>query len=114
MPAEYGVSFPVLKDEGNIVADRLQANRTCEALVIDAKGVLRYRGAIDDQYRIGVRKERKVAALPGRGDRQGARRSGDRDARNQRGRLPDRTCGRAPGDCRPAASRWIACGPLPT
>src|SRR5260221_9610088 len=32
-------------------------DRTTEAFVIDSKGVLRYRGAVDDQYGIGYTKE---------------------------------------------------------
>jgi hypothetical protein len=51
------VTFPVLKDLENRVADRLLAERTCEALVIDGRGRLRYRGAIDDQYGLGTRRD---------------------------------------------------------
>ncbi|QDV34344.1 redoxin domain-containing protein [Tautonia plasticadhaerens] len=54
---EFGLPFPSLRDEGNAVADRLLAERTCEALVLDAGGVLRYRGAIDDQYGLGFAKD---------------------------------------------------------
>jgi thiol-disulfide isomerase/thioredoxin len=49
--------FPFLKDPGNVVADQLLAERTCEALVIDGSGRLRYRGAIDDQYGLGSRRD---------------------------------------------------------
>jgi peroxiredoxin len=52
----YQVTFPVLKDEGNRVADRLEIERTCETLLLDGHGRLRYRGAIDDQYDQGRRK----------------------------------------------------------
>jgi len=51
------VTFPVLKDPDNRVADQLLAERTCEALVIDGRGKLRYRGAIDDQYGLGTRRD---------------------------------------------------------
>jgi peroxiredoxin len=54
----YSVDFPVLKDLENKVADALLAERTCEALVLDRRAVLRYRGAIDDQYGLGTRKDR--------------------------------------------------------
>ncbi len=47
---ESGIHFPILKDAENRVADQLLAERTCEALVLDSGGRLRYRGAIDDQY----------------------------------------------------------------
>jgi peroxiredoxin len=43
------MQMPVLKDAENHVADQMLAERTSEALVIDGRGVLRYRGAIDDQ-----------------------------------------------------------------
>lgn len=52
----YGIDFPVLKDTINLVADLTLAERTCEVLVLDGRAVLRYRGAIDDQYAIGKRK----------------------------------------------------------
>ena len=41
---EHGVDFPVLKDPGNVVADLLLAERTCEVLVLDGRPRLRYRG----------------------------------------------------------------------
>jgi polyisoprenoid-binding protein YceI/peroxiredoxin len=40
--------FPMVKDPGNVVADRFQASVTPEAFLIDGHGVLRYRGRIDD------------------------------------------------------------------
>ena len=52
--------FPILKDTDNRVADQFLAERTCEALLIDGKGRLRYRGAIDDQYGLGKRRDRPV------------------------------------------------------
>jgi peroxiredoxin len=51
------VSFPVLKDVDNRVADQLLVERTCESLLIDRRGRLRYRGAIDDQYGLGTRRD---------------------------------------------------------
>jgi peroxiredoxin len=52
----YHATFPVLKDPGNRLADRLGVERTCATLVLDRHGRLRYRGAIDDQYDRGRRK----------------------------------------------------------
>src|SRR5262249_18481688 len=49
------LTVPVLKDPENRVADKLLVERTCEAVVIDGRGRLRYRGAIDDQYGVGSR-----------------------------------------------------------
>jgi peroxiredoxin len=53
---KYEIDFPVLTDPLNRVADNLMAERTCEALVVDGRAVLRYRGAIDDQYGQGTRR----------------------------------------------------------
>ncbi len=49
----HGITFPVLKDKNNVVADLAQAERTCEVVVLDSVAVIRYRGAIDDQYSVG-------------------------------------------------------------
>lgn len=46
--AEKGLTFTILKDEGNKIADRLGATRTPEAYVIDAGGKLVYHGRIDN------------------------------------------------------------------
>ncbi|HEU5117517.1 MAG TPA: redoxin domain-containing protein, partial [Isosphaeraceae bacterium] len=57
----FSIPFRVLKDSPeSLAADQLQAERTCEALVIDADGLLRYRGAIDDQYSIRARRNQPV------------------------------------------------------
>lgn len=53
----HDIAFTVLKDPVNRVADALLAQRTCEVLVLDGRAVLRYRGAIDDQYGRGTRKD---------------------------------------------------------
>lgn len=45
---QNGFPFPVLKDEGNKIADHFNAQFTPEIFVMDAKGVLRYHGRIDD------------------------------------------------------------------
>lgn len=52
----HGISFPVLKDPDNAVADLFQAERTPEAFVLDADHRIRYRGRIDDQFGIGYQK----------------------------------------------------------
>jgi peroxiredoxin/mono/diheme cytochrome c family protein len=52
-----GVPFPVLRDERNVLADRLGAERMCEVVVLDRQRRVRYRGAIDDQYQIGARRD---------------------------------------------------------
>src|SRR5262249_12053922 len=50
----HKLPFPILKDPGNVVADRFGARRTPEAFVLDPDRVVRYRGRIDDQYPVGT------------------------------------------------------------
>lgn len=47
---DNGLPYPVTKDEGNVIADRFQAQKTPEVWVLDKRGVVRYHGAIDDHY----------------------------------------------------------------
>jgi peroxiredoxin len=47
--------FPVLMDPDGSVADRLGATHTPSIAILDATGVLRYRGAIDNNKRDGER-----------------------------------------------------------
>lgn len=54
----HGFNFPILMDPGNAVADVLLAERTCEVVVLDSHCVIRYRGAIDDQYTPTARKNK--------------------------------------------------------
>jgi peroxiredoxin len=54
---EYGIPFPVLKDEDNKVADIFDAKRTPEAFVLDAERVIRYQGRIDDQFGVGYKRK---------------------------------------------------------
>ena len=60
---EFAIPFPVLKDDGAKVADLYQAARTCEVILLDEKAVIRYRGAIDDQYGYGTRRSKAVRNL---------------------------------------------------
>lgn len=45
---EKNLNFPILKDDGNRVADRLGAGHTPEVFFLDASGRLVYHGAIDN------------------------------------------------------------------
>jgi hypothetical protein len=57
---EFGIDMPILKDETQLVAERLGVIRTAEAFLIDAKSKeLVYRGAIDD--RMTYQKEKPEA-----------------------------------------------------
>ena len=50
--AERNLTFPILKDAGNKIADRLGATRTPEAYVLDANMKLVYHGRIDNSQKI--------------------------------------------------------------
>jgi peroxiredoxin len=50
----FEVPYPVLKDNGTALADRLAVERVPTALVLDATRTVRYTGRIDDQYAPGV------------------------------------------------------------
>ncbi len=47
---KHGFAFPVLKDEGNRVADLYDAKKTPEIYVLDPMGTLLYRGRIDETH----------------------------------------------------------------
>ena len=51
---KHGLPFPILKDVGNGLADRIGAERTPEVFVLDVSRAVVYRGRIDDQYAIGI------------------------------------------------------------
>lgn len=50
---EHKLPFPLLSDKDGSVCKSLGVTRTPEALILDQNNVLRYRGRIDDQYRLG-------------------------------------------------------------
>ncbi len=50
--AEKGLTFTILKDDGNKIADRFGASHTPEAYVINASNKLLYHGRIDDQLKV--------------------------------------------------------------
>ena len=51
---KHNLPFPILKDVGNDLADRLGAERTPEVFVLDGARAVLYRGRVDDQYAIGI------------------------------------------------------------
>jgi peroxiredoxin len=55
---KHGITFPVLKDEGNVIADRFGARRTPEAFILDAERKVCYQGRIDDQFGVGFSRPR--------------------------------------------------------
>lgn len=56
--ARHKISFPMLKDVGNKVADKFAAERTPEVFLLDKDRVIQYRGRIDDQYLVGLSREK--------------------------------------------------------
>ena len=48
--AERQIEIPILHDVGNKLADAVMVERSNEAILVDLRGTMRYRGAIDDQY----------------------------------------------------------------
>lgn len=65
---EFDIPFPFVKDMDGSCVKALGVSRTPEVAVIDAQQILRYRGRIDDQYRLGgaqpnVNEESLKAAL---------------------------------------------------
>ena len=59
--ATLNFPFPMLRDEGSKVADLYGAERTPEAFVIDANGVIRYHGGVAD---LGPALAQLVAGAP--------------------------------------------------
>jgi len=49
----HGVRFPMLKDVGNVVADRMGALRTPEVFLLDEQRKVRYWGRVDNKYGVG-------------------------------------------------------------
>jgi len=49
---EKGLTFTILKDDGNKIADRFGASHTPEAYVINASNKLVYHGRIDDSLKV--------------------------------------------------------------
>lgn len=56
--ARSRISFPMIKDVGNKAADLLKAKRTPEVFVLDQQRKVRYRGRIDDQYLVGLSRDK--------------------------------------------------------
>jgi peroxiredoxin len=50
---QHKITFPLLKDPGNRVADQFKAKRTPEVFVLDRENVIRYQGRIDNQFGVG-------------------------------------------------------------
>ena len=51
---EFGISFPILKDPENKIADLFGARHMVEVFLLDESMIVRYCGRVDDQYQPGV------------------------------------------------------------
>jgi peroxiredoxin len=49
---ENGLGFTILRDEGNVIADKYGASVTPEVYVLDPQGILIYHGRIDDSMKV--------------------------------------------------------------
>ncbi|MEP3479203.1 MAG: redoxin domain-containing protein [Fuerstiella sp.] len=54
---QHQIKYPILKDVGNRLADKLTAERTPEVIVLDQNRRVRYQGRIDDQYLVGLSRD---------------------------------------------------------
>ena len=63
---ERGFAFPMIKDAGHVIADRLGADRTPEAFLVDATGRLRYRGWVKSKQESPDLQRALDAVLEGR------------------------------------------------
>jgi len=63
---ERGFVFPMIKDERHVIADRLGADRTPEAFLVDATGRLRYRGWVKSKQESPDLQRALDAVLEGR------------------------------------------------
>ncbi len=50
----HELSYPVLRDQRNAAADQFAAERTPTVFVLDRDRVVRYAGRVDDQYVVGI------------------------------------------------------------
>lgn len=57
---DLGIQFPIIKDAEQSIAKAWQATRTAEVVVVDRKGLIHYRGRIDDQYAPGVKRSKSL------------------------------------------------------
>jgi peroxiredoxin len=63
---ERGFAFPIVKDEGHVIADAIGATRTPEAFLIDTSGRLRYRGRVMSKQEAPELRRALEAVLEGR------------------------------------------------
>ena len=57
---EHKLSYPVLKDRRNKVADFFAADRTPQVYLLDRQRAVRYQGRVDDQYLVGIARDKST------------------------------------------------------
>jgi peroxiredoxin/mono/diheme cytochrome c family protein len=57
---KHELTFPVLRDEDNRVADLFAARRTPEAFLLDSERIIRYQGRIDDQFGVDFKRPKPI------------------------------------------------------
>jgi peroxiredoxin len=57
---EHKLSYPVLKDRRNEVADLFAADRTPQVYLLDRQRAVRYQGRVDDQYLVGIARDKST------------------------------------------------------
>ena len=89
------ITFPLLKDPGNVVADQFVAVRVPEVFVLDKNRKVRYRGRIDDQFGLttgsGYARAENPQSRSDRGDRRSPGRQKSLPKRDRGVGLLDRT-----------------------
>jgi peroxiredoxin len=59
---QHELTYPLLKDRRNEVADQFGAERTPQVFLLDRERVIRYQGRVDDQYLVGVIRDKPTRA----------------------------------------------------
>jgi peroxiredoxin len=59
---QYKLTYPVLKDRRNEVADLFGAERTSQVFLLDRQRAVRYQGRVDDQYLVGIVRNKPTRA----------------------------------------------------
>jgi peroxiredoxin len=57
----HDLSYPVLRDRRNEIADMFGAQRTPQVFLLDRKRIVRYTGRVDDQYVVGIVRDKPTA-----------------------------------------------------
>jgi peroxiredoxin len=59
---QHNLTYPLLKDRRHEVADQFGAERTPQVFLLDRERAIRYQGRVDDQYLVGVIRDKPTRA----------------------------------------------------